>query len=151
MIIRRYNKYDVPDMIKKLKVLLSEYHYGDIAYDPQVVEDLLIGNLNNSMFFCNIIEEDGEMVGVMSGEVARFKFSKQVYATDNITYIFKEHRSLTAITALVKSYVAWAKERKVKQIRWGQSTGYKMDKFAILAKRLGFEQIGAQFSMELTK
>lgn len=138
-------------MIDKLKKLLSEYHYGDVRYDPQVVEDLLIGNLNNSMFFCNVIEVDGDIVGCMSGEVVRFRFSKQVYATDNITYIFEEHRSLAAITGLVKSYVAWAKERKVQQVRWGQSTGYKMDKFALLAKRLGFTQIGTQFNMEINK
>lgn len=151
MIIRRYNKWDIPDMISSLKVLLSEYHYGDIMYDPQVVEDLLVGNLNNSMFFCNVLEVDGKIVGCMSAEVARFRFSKQVYATDNITYIFPQYRSLAAITGLVRSYVAWAKERKVRQVRWGQSTGFKMDKFASLAKRLGFEQIGAQFMMEIKK
>lgn len=151
MIIRRYNKFDVPEMISKLRTLLSDYHYGDIMFDPQVVEDMLIGNLNNLMFFCNVVEHEGQIVGCMAGEVARFRFSKQVYATDHITYINPDHRSLPLITGLVKSYVAWAKERRVKQIRWGQSTGYKMDKFAILAKRLGFTQIGTQFNMELSK
>lgn len=151
MIIRRYNKWDVPVLIAKLKLLLSEYHYGDVEFDEQIIQDLLIGNLNNSMFFGNVLEEDGEIVGFMGGEVVRFRFSKAVYATDLITYIFAEHRSLKVITALVRSYIAWAKERRVKQIRWGQSTGYKMDKFALLAKRLGFTQIGTAFNMEISK
>lgn len=146
---RRYTKDDVDALVVRLKEALSSFHYGKISYAPDKVRNLLVGNLNNKMFFCNVaVNDEGEILGAMVAAIAQYPFSFEAYAHDMITYIRPEHRSLKVITSLVKDYIAWAKERRVRQIRWSQSTGFKMDKFKLLAGRLGFTQIGTHFNME---
>jgi L-amino acid N-acyltransferase YncA len=149
MEIRRYTKTDIPAMLRYLQEGLALFHYKDIRFDWNKVENLLIGNLNNKMFFCNIVEEDGEIIGAMAGSVIEFMFSREAYAQDHITYIRPGKSSLKAATRLVKSYILWAKERRVRQIRWSQSSGYKIESFAKFAQRLGFTQIGTHFNMEI--
>lgn len=149
MQIRRYTKADIPDMLRYLKAGLEQFHYKNIDFSGTKVQQILEGNVNNKAFFCNIVEDDGVVAGALCASCVEFMFSREVFAQDHITYIREGHRSLAAITALVRSYVVWAKERRVRQVRWSQSTGFKIEKFAVLAKRLGFEQIGTHFSMEI--
>ena len=149
MIIRRYTKSDIPDLVAHLREGLSTFHYRSIKYDAGKVEDMLTGNLSNPGFFMDVyIADDGEIGGALCGFTAEYAFSREAYAEHMITYIRDGYRNLRAITGLVSNYVSWAKTRGVRQIRWGQSTGYKMDKFAALARRRGFTQIGTTWSME---
>jgi len=150
MMIRRYTKADVPDLVKYLKSGLSGFHYRRIDYDDQKMEDTLMGNLRNPSFFVAVcVSDDGEIAGALCAGINAYMFSHEVYADHYCTFIREEFRSLRAITGLVSAYVKWAKSKGAKQIRWEQSTGYKMEKFGILAKRLGFTQIGTKWNMEL--
>lgn len=150
MTIRRYTKADIPDLVRHLEDGLLLYHYRAIKYDAGKVEDLLVGNINNpNGFFADLyIADDGEIGGMLCGFVIEYMFSREAYAEHVITYMREGYRNLPAITGLVSNYIRWAKTRGVRQIRWGQSTGFKMDKFAVLAKRRGFTQIGTTWSME---
>lgn len=149
MTIRRYTKSDIPDLVTHLRDGLSLYHYRAIKFDAGKVEDTLVGNLSNPGFFMDVyIADDGEIGGGLCGFTAEYAFSREAYAEHMITYMREGYRNLSAITGLVSSYIHWAKSRGVRQIRWGQSTGFKMDKFAALAKRRGFTQIGTTWSME---
>lgn len=150
MIIRRYQKQDVPTLLQMLKKAIPESRYAGVPIDDKMVVDTLMGNVNNSQYFCNVIEADnGELVGILLASVVRYPFSRYVFASDQITYIDPEHRNLKAITELVGSYVEWGKERGVMEVRWSQSTAEKTESFKKLAERLGFKHIGAHFTMEL--
>lgn len=148
MIIRRYKKGDVPDMVKHSREALEAFHYSGIAFSNDKVSAMLIGNLRNPSFFCDVIDVDGEIGGALCAMVSEYIHSYEAYAQDWIFYIRPEYRSLTGAVALIRNYVKWARSRGVRQIRFDQSTGYKMDKFAVLMKRCGFQQIGTKWSME---
>jgi GNAT superfamily N-acetyltransferase len=148
MLIRRYTKADVPALVGTLELGLKDYHYGARTFAPQKVADLLLGNLRNPSFGCWVVEKDGVVGGALVAGIYEYVHSYEVYAEPYITLILPEFRGLAAITGLVAEYVRWAKSRGAVQIRWGQSSGYKVEKFAILAKRLGFEQIGTTWNME---
>lgn len=147
--IRRYTRADVSQMVERLEELLQQFHYGKIDFNAKRVKDMLIANLRNRGFFCDIVVADGEIVGVLCGSIVEFMFSYEVYAEHHITYIWPTHRSLAVITKLVRNYQQWARSRGVRQIRWGQSTGFKQEKFIVLAKRMGFTQIGTSWNMEV--
>lgn len=150
MIFKRYEKADIDTMTTLLAEGLRQFHYAGIDFSYKKLENLLVGNLRNPSFFCDVvIADDGQIAGALCASVQEFMFSHEVYAEHHVTYIREEYRSLKAVTGLVMRYVAWARKRDARQVRWGQSTGYKMDKFAVLAKRLGFTQIGTNWSMEL--
>lgn len=150
MIIRRYTKADIPDLVTYLEEGLKLFHYRKIDFDPDKVADQLHGNINSLYHFCDVVVSDeGEIGGALCGSIVEFMFSREVYAEHHITYIRDGHKSLKAITGLVTNYVSWAKGMGARQVRWGQSTGFKMEKFAVLAKRLGFTQIGTSWNMEI--
>lgn len=149
--VRRYQLADIPEIASVLETALKPFRYGKMMFAPQKVRYLLQANIYNPGFFCHIVIEDGEVVGGMCGEVVEYPFSYEAYAQDYVTLIAEGHRSVTAITSLVTAYKEWAISRGVREIRWSQSSGYKMDKFKALAKRLGFTQIGACFTMEVGK
>ncbi len=150
MIIRRYEKRDIDAMTQLLAEGLREFHYAGIDFSYRKIKDLLEGNVRNPSFFCDVlVTDDVQIAGALCASVQEFMFSHEIYTEHHITYIREGYRSLKAITGLVMRYRAWARKRQARQVRWGQSTGYKMDKFAVLARRLGFTQIGTNWSMEL--
>lgn len=151
MIIRRYTKSDVPQMVRYLEEGLREFHYGEILYDKAKVEGLLYGNLRNPDFFCHVaVTEFGEIAGALAASVVEFMFSREAYAEHHITYVREPFRGLQVITGLVTAYRKWGKSRGLREIRWGQSTGFKMEKFSVLARRLKFSQIGTNWRMEIS-
>jgi hypothetical protein len=145
---RRYTKQDIPALVGYLREALKPLHYGPISFSPVKVENLLVGNLTSKKFFCELVVDGDEILGAMVASVVEFPFSYEAYASDYITWIRPEKRSLKAITSLVAKYVEWANERRVTEIRWSQSSGFKMDKFEKLASRLGFVKIGTHFMMD---
>lgn len=150
MKIRRYTKEDIPDLIKYLEAGLQATHYNRYRFDSVKVRQLLLGNLTNLTFFCNVVEgDDGTVEGALAASIMQPMFSHEAVAQDHITYIRPECRSLRAIHQLVNSYIRWARDRGAREVRWEQSSGFKMEKFQVLAKRYGFDQIGTKFSMEL--
>ena len=149
MTIRRYLKSDIPRMIEQSKLAVMDYHYQSIYYDEGKVSDMLVGGLKNPDFFCDVIEHNGEVGGALVAKMIEFIHSREAFAQDLILYVIPEARNLKDMNALIRSYIAWAHTRRAKQIRLDQSTGFKMDKFAILAKRAGFSQIGTKWNMEV--
>ncbi len=151
MIIRRFIKSDIPLMVEYSKEAVLEYHYKGIHFDEGKVSDMLHAGLNDRDFFCDVVVHNGEVSGAFLGKAVEFIHSRETYAQDLIIYILDEARSLKAINGLMRNYVAWAKSRRVRQIRLDQSTGFKMEKFAVLAKRAGFSQIGTKWNMEVNQ
>lgn len=149
MEIRRYREYDVPQMILHLKRDLQDYHYGQQRFSERKVHNLLMGNLGNGQFFCNVIDIDGEITGALCGSIVEYMTSYDVYAQDYIFHIRPGFASLKGARLLVKSWVEFAAEQGCVDVRIDQSTGYKMDKFVAFMKRQGFDQIGTRFRKEL--
>jgi len=152
MIIRRYQKHEIPAMIDLLKEGLDRFHYGNIQYSRQKVEDLLVGNIRNPQFFCHVIvEDDGVVAGALAAEIVEYSFSYEAFAQPRITYIREGHSSLKGITGLVAAYKQWAIKMGAREIMMSQSTGFKMDKFAKFMQRQGFSQLGTMWMMENSK
>lgn len=137
-------------MVELLKEGLSKFHYGKVYYSPSKVEDYLKANLRNPQFFCHVIETDnGEIAGALAAELVEFLFSYEAFAQPRITYVREGYGSLKGITGLVAAYKDWAIKMGARELHWDQSTGYKIDKFAAFAKRLGFSQTGTSWIMEI--
>lgn len=153
IVTRRYERRDIPLMIRYLREGLKTFHYNSILFDEDKVKFLLEGNLTNRGFFCQVVVDDetGDICGALCASTSQFMFSREVYAQDHVTYIRPGKGGLNIVTRLVADYVQWAKDRRVRQIRWSQSSGFKIEKFKHLAERLGFEQIGTVFNMEVGK
>lgn len=148
--IRRYRLDDVDVMVNHIKEDLNNTRYKRIVFVDKKIKDLLIGNINNSQFFCNVgVDGDDKVVAGLCATVVAYIFSYDAIAHDNFFYIQPEHRSMELATALVGSYVTWAKERKVKEILLQNIAGDRPELFEKFARILGFKAIGTYHSMEL--
>lgn len=135
-------------MVERSEEALKAFHYATIKYDAGKVSDMLTAGLRDPTFFCDIIDNDGMAAGALVARTQEYVHSREIYAYDVILYISPEARSLKAVMTLLHNYIKWAKKWGARQIRLEQSTGFKMEKFGALARRVGFEQIGTKWSME---
>lgn len=150
MIIRRYTEADIPKMLNHIEIGLSVTQFRDIYFSREKMQRLLEHNINNSQFIAALaVFDDGEIIGGICGAVQQFIFSYEALAQDYFFYVTPGSRGKGVSTALVEAYVEWAKERKVKRIQLSNSMGTSIERFAQLAVKLGFEQMGTIHQMRL--
>lgn len=137
-------------MLKGIERSLKSYGYQSYDFDSSFIQQMLISRLGDPRFFCMLAKQHGVPVGGLCASVTNFIMCKEAYADDHFLYILPEHRkSMRIITTLVAEYEKWGKELGLKAVRLTQTNGYKPDKFAKLAKYLGYEHIGSINQKEL--
>jgi L-amino acid N-acyltransferase YncA len=149
MIQRKYKADDIQQMISILENDLKTTTYKNVEFSRTKMQDLLIGNMFNDEVFCEVIEEDGEIIGGMFANVASPFFTHERFAYDHFLYVKEGKRNIRMATGLVAAYVKWAKTQKVRRISLSNSMGKNVETFARLAKMLGFEQTGTIHVMEI--
>lgn len=149
MNIRRYEQRDIPEMIAALRQHIDKTVYKGMFYNEQKLTDICMGNLRNVMFFANIAEEDGKIVGGMFAKLIAPMFTTEYVAFDELLYIRPENRSMELATGLVASYISWAKERGMKKIFLSNVTGQQVETFGKFAEIQGFKKIGTIHVMEI--
>lgn len=148
--IRRYTMRDIPILLDHIGIFLSETEtYKDMKFEPEKLRAMLMNNLNNTRFFCNLaIDASGDVIiGGLCGMLYEYTFSKQQYAADLLFYIPRDRRSLATATELVESYVEWAKKRGALECRLANSTGVRPESYAKLCQRLNFTYLGPIYQM----
>lgn len=150
MIIRRYTEADIPNMVEHIDNALRVTQFRDLHFSNQKMRSLLESNVKNSQFFAALAtDDDGIIIGGICAAIQQFIFSYDVLSVDFFFYVTPTNRKLRVATGLVEQYVAWAKERKVKRIQLSNSMGVEIERFAMLATKLGFEQMGTIHQMRL--
>ena len=148
--IRAYTREDIPAMVEHIGFHLKQSPvYKDIHYNRAKMQNFLEANVGRKNFFCNLAIDNDNIVGGLCAGIFEYPFSREVYTSDHLFYIVESKRSLRLATELVASYVAWAKERCVRQIWLTSTTGIKTSKFNLFCERAGFTYLGSTFSMEL--
>lgn len=148
IVIKRYIKKDIPEMIKLVEDFFYKSrqqhinHYNYIDFDSEKLYKLLEREENNIEFFCNLIVSDNEIVGGLCAIVESPIYSNQRIAYDQIFYIKPEFVNIRATIELINSYVEWAKRRQVIECRLSSTTGFKIEAFTKLCNKNGFDLIG---------
>lgn len=156
LLIRRYNQDDIEQCIVNIGQYMSGETYSDgndhfkgLDFDREKMYKELKKHLNDVNFFCNLIVADGEIVGGLCAYVASPIFSSDTFAYDQFIYVVPSFKHPTAILRLIKSYIEWAENRKVKQCYLRTSTLYKETGFTKLCQRLGFSHYETGFAKEM--
>lgn len=151
--IRRYREGDIPTCISHIQNYLEgntytegNDHYKGLDFSTSKMYKVLIDNLADVRFFCNLIIADENVVGGLCAYVAEPIFSNRTFAYDQFLYVVPEFKNYKAVFRLIKSYTDWAKRRDVAQCYLRTSTLYRSDSFAKLCKRLGFEKYEIGFA-----
>ena len=80
-------------------------------------------------------------IGFMTGYVTQFSFMKDVFAKEAELYIVPSERGKMGGLFMMKKFIEWAKNKKVREIHFEPSAnGGNVKKFDALAKKLGMKK-----------
>ncbi len=91
-----------------------------------------------------VLVADG-LVGMFVGTVSSVYFGHAMLARDVLFYVSPEHRNYALARAMVERFRAWARAKRVPEVRLGISAGGDYERTGKLYERLGFEQVGALY------
>ena len=143
--IRNATLEDVPQIVGLIEELHDLSSMAPLDFSPIKAKHGLIAFISTDQFV-RVIEEDRKCVGVFSGLVTPTWFGNDSLAIDLSWYVQPKYRDWQGV-ALVEQFIEWAKERGVKQIRPGVSTGNPAA--CKIYKALGFSEAGAGFYLDV--
>lgn len=139
--IRPAELADIPKLVELGLKLHAESSYNYITYSDDKVKktcEMLI-----KQGFANVAVQNGEVIGVMLGDVYSPWYSEDITGLDYTLYIEPEHRNGLIAVKLVKAFENWCISMGAKQIRPGVGTGHAG---AIrLYKAMGYHSVGEYF------
>ena len=143
--IRNATEQDIPKLVEMGQALHDESTYKHVEYSPERVAEtcrLMIAN-----GFLVVAEKDGEVIGVMMGDVYVPWYTTERMGIDYTLYIMPEHRNGLIAVKMIKRFEQWCIAMGAKQIRPGIGTGVKGAER--LYKALGYVVSGEQFLKDI--
>lgn len=92
-------------------------------------------------------ERDGEIVGFSVSHIVSPMFSLDTVLENRVLYVAEEFRSTAVGPALIKRLKKTAKQLGCKYVSLGVSSGIKTESTIGLYRKLGYEQVGADFRL----
>lgn len=139
--IRQATEQDIPRLIELGQALHDESTYKHVTYSPErVAETCRLMMLNG---FIVVAEKEGEVIGVMMGDVYVPWYSTERMGIDYTLYITPKHRSGLIAVKMIKKFEEWCIGMGAKQIRPGIGTG--VTGAIRLYKALGYRSVGEWF------
>jgi GNAT superfamily N-acetyltransferase len=150
----QYEPFSVDRLKEVLSLCIAMQKEGDFSSVPFDIEvaansivNLVINNPNG--FGMLALDDDGHPVGMISGSVNPYLFSRGSVASDFAWYVKPEFRGSRISLRLLKSFTEWAKERGADNLYMGVSTNVTADRTGEVLKRRGFEHVGGNYRMRL--
>lgn len=145
--IREMAEEDIPLMIELGASMHLESEYAPFEYSR--VKCQALGNeiISNDAFCGFVSESNGVINGMFIGASWGHYFSDAVLSSDLLLYVDKESRGGLTGLRLIKRYIQWAKDRKVDDIRLGETAGIDREAVNRLYTKLGFTNCGTIYKL----
>ena len=139
---RFFEEDDLEWILEATKEMFDESEWSDGEYDKDKVKRYFYHVLDSPLFMFGIIALRGEKrIGFMTGEINQFSFMKDIFARESELYVIPSERGKMGALFMMKKFMEWAKNNKVREIYFEPSiNGGDLKKFDALAKRLGMEK-----------
>lgn len=144
--IRAATSADVLRLVELGAAMHAESRYARLGYSPQKVERMLGMVLERGFLY--VVESDSVVVGGFAGIVEEHWFSGDKIGTDLALFVEPGRRGGFAAAALVRAFIAWARERGAVMTDILINTGVRVDETAALFDRLGGQRTGLVYTWE---
>lgn len=138
--IRKANASDVVNIMGLCKALYEEAITHNRLYE---LDDTCLLDMCNEfvsakdkVIFVDV--KNGEMTGVMFGQLTTPWVSNDLIAVDVILYVKPSYRGRAVSLNLIKNYEAWAKANGAKAIQLSVSSGVDQEKTLTIYSKLGY-------------
>lgn len=143
--IRPAIEADIPKLVEMGKQFNAETSYKHVTYSPERVAATC--KLMMTSGFIVVAEKEGEVIGVMIGDVLTPWYSTDSMGFDYCLYIYPEHRSGITAMRMIKKFEEWCIGMGATQIRPAIGTG--VPNAARLYNALGYKSVGEQFLKDI--
>ena len=139
--IRDAGLADKPHLLKLWKEGYAGTPFSDMEYDDAYVETMFAGIVElDDLFFCKVVENEGEVVGILIG-VIDHNFWGVPVGPAIVSYSRQE------TDKLLRQFTTWAKEKGAKTVTITTVSG--KEKYKQLVEKLGFINSGNIYSKEV--
>jgi len=143
--IRNAIESDIPKLVEMGKKFNADTTYKHVVYSPERVAETC--KLMMASGFIVVAEKEGEVVGVMMGDVYTPWYTTDSMGIDLCLYIYPEHRNGITAMRMIKKFEQWCVGMGATQIRPGIGTGDLS--VARLYKALGYQSVGEWFLKDI--
>ena len=139
--IRQAEMSDMDELLGLFEEAYKETPFSKMAYNKTHVNRLFACMCTfKDKFFCKVVEENGELVGILIGMVDENVWGVKTAQT-LISYSRKDTHKL------IRQFVQWATEKKVKQVTVSTVPGN--ERYEQLIDKMGFFKSGNFYTKEL--
>lgn len=119
----------------------------DVEQTANSVMSLVINNPNG--FGMLAYTDEGKAIGMITGSITPYVFSRGSVASDFAWFVLPEHRGSRAAIKLLKAFKSWATEKGALQLYMGVTTNVSANRTGDLLQRFGFEHVGGNYRAQL--
>lgn len=148
MIVREMEMADIPEVIRLGAMMHEESAYHTLDLHPEKIAASCIDVMHRDDMLALVAYQHGGLVGMFGGYMTAPLFSRDLVAWDILCYVHPRHRGSRAFWQMAKRYVEWARGR-AKLVFLTTSTGITAARTADIYQRLGFQQVGGVFRLEV--
>ena len=127
----------------------GESEFAGMDWNPEKVRAWITMNVNSPDRLVLCAYDEDELVGMHISGISKFYFGNSTLSQDYLWYVREDYRGTRTGIKLLKMYMNWAKSRGVNRIQAGVSTGITMNRTGDLLVRLGFQQIGGLYKVDI--
>lgn len=125
--------------------------YRKYDFDEPKVYDYFRQLIESDWGIVITLVKDDEIIGGIAAIQCPQWFGSDRWASDIALFIHPDHRGGRAALSLLRAYIAEAKAKGASQIVMATSTGFEPERIGQLFEAVGFQKIGAVYSMHVPK
>lgn len=140
VVVRDASHNDLHDVIYIGKKFALEAGYSRLKVDTEKAEATFWSALEREDMLLQVLEFEGQVVGVFCGMVAPAFFTSELIGIELMWYLLPEYRGKVGSEALqmVDNYEIWAKERGACMVNMVNIDMLNGDKVASIYKKRGY-------------
>jgi GNAT superfamily N-acetyltransferase len=118
--------------------------FSHLGFDRDRAAATFWGSVETGDPTCFVAEADGEVVGFLVGRIDGYDFTSGVFVNLDVLLVRPDKRGTRAAVKLLREYIRWGKIVGAREILFGVSSGYRVERTSRLYEHLGAERIGTQ-------
>lgn len=143
--------HNLRDVINLALAMQQESEFSAIPFDiEQLANSVMSLVINNPNGFGMLVYTDEEKaVGMITGSITPYVFSRGWVASDFAWFVLPEYRGSRAAVKLLKLFKSWATEKGASELYMGVTTNVSADRTGELLQRMGFKHVGGNYRARL--
>lgn len=149
MVIRDALPKDISQVMGLMHAALKNTAYSHLELDEPAVRRVAMYGIGSPSQFCQVIDIDGKLEGILLGQVAKIWHSPGRQASDLVFFTTPEARGFGGL--LARRFLRWAQKQKgVKIIQISVTSGNaNIKRTGKMLEKMGLQHVGGNYILNM--